>query len=93
MKEENSQVDASPRCPTDGPDASEIPSMNSGVEVSSSEHQAHDMVPTPDGIILLMGTSGAGKSRFINRLIGKNVVREGHTIDSGQYKDQLVDLF
>jgi ABC-type nitrate/sulfonate/bicarbonate transport system ATPase subunit len=38
----------------------------------------------PDGIILLIGTSGAGKSSFLNKTLGLDVVSEGHGIDSGR---------
>jgi hypothetical protein len=101
MKEGNNEVDISPRR-GDSPDADKVPSKDGGMEGPSSAYrkpiaaapptvmpakrQAHDVAPTPDGIILLIGTSGAGKSHFLNRLIGQDVVGVGHTINSGQHK-------
>jgi hypothetical protein len=101
MKGDN-EVDISPRRDGDGPDTDEVPSKDSGVEGPSSAYrkpiaaapptvipakrQTHDMAPTPDGIILLIGTSGAGKSHFLNKLVGQDVVREGYTINSGEHK-------
>lgn len=38
------------------------------------------------GIILLVGVTGAGKSYFLNKLIGDEIVREGHNINSGPYR-------
>lgn len=36
-----------------------------------------------DGIILILGVTGAGKSYFINQLKPKSV-REGHSLQSGK---------
>ena len=41
----------------------------------------------PDGpnsipMIVVMGVTGAGKSYFINSLVGKEVARTGHSLDS-----------
>jgi len=40
-------------------------------------------------MILVMGTTGSGKSYFINRLARRNEVREGHKLRSGYSSDLL----
>lgn len=37
---------------------------------------------TTPSMIVVMGVTGAGKSHFINQLAGKEVVKEGSTLDS-----------
>lgn len=39
----------------------------------------HEVVPS---MIVVMGVTGAGKSYFINQLAGKEIVKEGSTLDS-----------
>jgi hypothetical protein len=36
-----------------------------------------------ESMVLVMGSTGSGKSRFINKLAGGDKVREGHSLRSG----------
>ena len=43
-----------------------------------------DMDISSEGIIMVMGVTGAGKSHFVNQLKDHSV-KEGHSLRSGRY--------
>jgi type II secretory ATPase GspE/PulE/Tfp pilus assembly ATPase PilB-like protein len=50
----------------------------------TQKREVLDMDDQSDGVILVMGVTGAGKSYFLNQLKSQSVI-EGHSLFSGKY--------